>query len=106
MQSWVLIDLKDYIYTIEANPNVANYTYLDPSVVAIFQGRSGADITKEINDLVNVDDTSKTNTMNCIKTLFYLGSTDPRKTARCEIQPYLLLAFSIMIVTVIFVKVA
>lgn len=42
--------------------------------------------------------------MACIKTLFYLGDTDFRLTPRCQVQPYLLLTFSIILVAVILSK--
>lgn len=39
-----------------------------------------------------------------MKTLFYVGETDFRLTPKCQIQPYLLLTFSIILVTTILAK--
>jgi chitin synthase len=42
--------------------------------------------------------------LKCLDTAFYVGETDFRKTARCLVQNYLLLAFSIILITTIAAK--
>ena len=40
----------------------------------------------------------------CLDNAFYVGQTDFRKTARCEVQNYILLALSVILCTVIGIK--
>ena len=40
-------------------------------------------------------------TLECLNNAFYVGETDYRKSARCTVQNYLLLAFSIILITTI-----
>lgn len=40
-----------------------------------------------------------------MRTLFDVGQADPRETARCEVQPYMLLGFAGILVAVIGIKV-
>lgn len=76
---------------------------MNTDLANLWQAQPGTDITSAVKDL-NLDaDTLATN-MACIKTLFYQGETDVRLTARCKVQPDLLLAFSIIIVATILAK--
>lgn len=45
-----------------------------------------------------------TSHLNCLNTAFYVGQLDFRDSARCLVQNYLLLAFSVIIITTIAAK--
>lgn len=60
-------------------------------------------MTSAIKDL-NLDYDTLTTNMACIETLFYVGETDFRETARCQVQPDLLLAFAVLIMATIAAK--
>ena len=46
------------------------------------------------------------NHLECLNAAFYVGQTDYRATPRCTVQNYLLLAFSIILITTIASKCA
>ncbi|GAA5831323.1 hypothetical protein JCM11251_007835 [Rhodosporidiobolus azoricus] len=95
-------DLTDYFYTAELL-NAQSYYFLDDNFASLWAAQPGTDLTSAIRDLGLDYDTLQTN-MACVQTLFYKGDTDFRKSARCQVQPNLLLAFSILIMATILVK--
>jgi chitin synthase len=99
-----IYDLTDYMWTLQANPDAKLYQFLNPDIVAIFQGQSGGDITAKL-DALDISDEDRQNTMQCIERLFFVGYPDPRELPRCRIQPYSLLGFSALIVLIVLVKV-
>ncbi|CAI4216911.1 unnamed protein product [Parascedosporium putredinis] len=85
------------------------YSFLNSDVTDIVKQNPGGDITELWDDLLlkskNTDDESEiANSMNCIKNHFYQGIPDFRLTARCQVNGYILLAFTIIICSVILVK--
>lgn len=97
-----IYDLSDYFYTIDLL-NDDQYKFLDEDLAALWQSQPGADITQDIKDL-GMDPDNLTRNMNCIHELFYIGETDFRKTPRCQVQPNMLLAFSILLMVTILAK--
>ncbi|GAA5850842.1 hypothetical protein JCM8547_009103 [Rhodosporidiobolus lusitaniae] len=95
-------DLTDYFYTAELL-NDDSYYFLDTNLANLWEAQPGTDLTSAIKDLGMDYDTLQTN-MNCITTLFYVGDTDFRQTPRCQVQPNLLLAFSVLIMATIAAK--
>lgn len=95
----------DEVYRLQISlvPNNPGYAFLNPSLASLFQGQAGNDITSSVAAL-NLNPTVLATNMACIKTLFYVGETDFRLTAKCQVQPYLLLAFSILLVATILAK--
>ncbi|KAG1739324.1 glycosyltransferase family 2 protein [Suillus lakei] len=91
-----IFDLTDYIYTLSTiNLNVAAYNFIDPNIVAIFEQQAGQDITSPLNQYMGtMDATNRTANMDCLSNAFYYGETDFRYTPRCQVQNYLLLVFS------------
>lgn len=83
--------------------NDKSYLFLNASIANVWTAQPGTDITGAIKELGIDAPTLKTN-MDCIQTLFYVGETDFRDTPRCQVQPNLLLAFSILIMLTILVK--
>ena len=81
------------------------YNFLDPDIVSVFQEQAGQDITNSLNAvLAKKDELTVQRNMACLRNAFYLGETDFRKTARCQVQNYMLLAFSSIILATIALK--
>ncbi|KAH9965963.1 glycosyltransferase family 2 protein [Russula dissimulans] len=101
-----IYDLTDYFYTISANQgNTGPYTFLNSAITDIFQQQPGQDITKPLNAAVsNLDATTAQENIQCLKNMFFIGEKDFRKEARCQVQNYLLLVASSILVTSVAVK--
>ncbi|KAK7749969.1 hypothetical protein SLS62_008078 [Diatrype stigma] len=103
-------DLTDYFYTTDFYKNLDTYNFLDDTIVQSVQDNPGQDITDKWNK--RLDDTANnrtlhaevSNSINCIKNTFYVGIPDFRYTPRCQVNNYLLLAFTIMICIVVGIK--
>ncbi|GAA5924955.1 uncharacterized protein JCM15063_005776 [Sporobolomyces koalae] len=95
-------DLTDYFYTYEMLLD-SRYQFLNSDLANLWEAQPGADLTEPIKNL-GLDPTTLQESMDCITTLFYVGEVDFRKSARCQIQPNLLLAFSILIMLTILAK--
>ncbi|KAI1192202.1 class V chitin synthase [Nemania serpens] len=102
-----IYNLTDYFSTIDFNENLA---FLDDTLVDIIKNNPGQDVTSSWNS--HLDDVRGNNTayatafnsINCIKNTFYVGKPDFRYSAKCQTINYFLLAFTILIATVIVVK--
>ncbi|GAA6000854.1 hypothetical protein JCM10207_004691 [Rhodosporidiobolus poonsookiae] len=106
-RQWAIVngsiyDLTDYFYTADLL-NSDDYKFLDTNLASLWEAQPGTDITSAIKDLGMDYSTLQTN-MDCITTLFYKGNTDFRETPRCQVQPNLLLAFSVLIMATIAAK--
>lgn len=100
-----IYDLSDYLQTLADNNGGSGYGYLDGDIVALFKQQPGQDITKSVDQVYASMDTNKASaTKICLNNLFYIGQTDFRKGARCQIPNYLLLAFSALIALTIVAK--
>lgn len=97
-----LYDLSNYIYTVNL---YSTYSFLNDDVVSTFKQGTGGDVTTELNAVfATMTDADKTANLDCLNTAFYIGNSDFRKTARCLVQNYLLLAFSIILMVTIGAK--
>ena len=106
-QSWVVInnkiyDLTDYFYTTGLMNNLAQYHFLDPVVESIVQNNAGMDVTDMFFKSLNK--TAAADNLRCLNQAFYAGTTDFRKSARCQANNYILLGFTIILCTVILTK--
>ena len=81
-------------------PADVDVNFMDQIVVDLFQQRSGQDVTKYWNAL-NIDPDLRSRMHVCLDNLFYVGRTDTRNSAQCLFAQYLLLAISILLVSVI-----
>ncbi|KAF2799840.1 glycosyltransferase family 2 protein [Melanomma pulvis-pyrius CBS 109.77] len=95
-------DLTNYFYTIDRMDNRAPYTFLDPDLKDIVTKNAGGDITEDFNNKLN--STARDLNLLCLNNVFYIGKTDFRQTARCRVNDYVLLAFTVIICIVIGVK--
>ena len=83
--------------TVSSN---ADPNFMDPLVVNLFQMSAGTDVTKNWEALA-MDPAEKQRMMVCLENLFQVGAVDTRNSAKCLFAQYILLAISIMLVTVI-----
>lgn len=103
-------DLSDYLYTVDyysssSGTDLPKYDFFNTDVSGLFQTNTGQDITKALDAVFEKLSTDeKARTLTCMDNAFYYGETDFRKTARCTVQNYLLLAFSIIIMSTIALK--
>ncbi|KAF2089355.1 glycosyltransferase family 2 protein [Saccharata proteae CBS 121410] len=104
---WCIIDkdvydLTNYFYTRDTIYRDDNtYEFLNSKVEDLFTSNPGLDITDQWNAL---DDDIRLPNMQCIQNMFYVGQTDFRQSARCQVNNYILLAFTIILCTVILAK--
>ncbi|KAI1265791.1 glycosyltransferase family 2 protein [Xylariaceae sp. FL1019] len=102
-----IYNLTDYFYTINYNENLA---FLDSTITDAITDNPGQDVTttwnKHLASVANNDTASAIaqNSINCIKETFYVGKPDFRNSARCQAINYALLAFTILVGSVILVK--
>jgi chitin synthase len=101
-----IYDLTDYFYTISVNQgNTGPYTFLNSAITDIFQQQPGQDITKPLNAaLAQLDATTVQQNIQCLNNVFYVGEKDFRKEARCQVQNYLLLVASSILVASVAMK--
>ncbi|KAI5988005.1 hypothetical protein EDD15DRAFT_2464276 [Pisolithus albus] len=99
-------DLTDYVNTVSINQGATNtYQFLNTDITNVFKQQAGQDITSSLNGvLATLDSSTATTNMDCIRNAFYLGETDFRKTARCQVQNYMLLVFTSIICASIMLK--
>lgn len=77
--------------------------FMDQGVVDLFQQRSGQDLTKYWNAL-DMTPAMRQRMQVCMDNLFYVGDLDTRNSAECLFAKYILLAISLLLVTIIGVK--
>ena len=104
-RQWVILngkvyDLTDYYYTKKIKGNIPMYSFIPSKVSDIIQNGIGTDITAQWNN----KDPDFQKTLRCMDYVFYEGKTDFRDTARCQVNNYILLAFTIILCTVILTK--
>jgi chitin synthase len=94
-----IYDLTDYYFTQSVFPNIPMYEFFPPDVAAVLNANAGQDITGQWKSTANFS-----KSLNCMDNLFYAGIPDFRESARCQVNNYILLAFTIVICIVIGVK--
>ncbi|KAF2207610.1 glycosyltransferase family 2 protein [Cercospora zeae-maydis SCOH1-5] len=80
-----------------------NSNFMDDRVVDLFQQRSGQDVTKYWDGL-NIDQALRARMRTCMDNLFYVGNLDTRSSPQCQFAKYILLAISLLLVSVICFK--
>ena len=94
-----IYDLTDYFYTLDRMNGYDKYSFLPTSVSDLFKDYPGTDVTDKWQDSVQFQ-----NAQNCLDRVFYVGKVDFRETPRCQVNNWILLAFTILICTVVLVK--
>ncbi|KAH7128735.1 chitin synthase 6 [Dendryphion nanum] len=95
-------DLTDYFHTLNELDNFPGYSFLDDDLQKMVQNYAGTDLTEKFNNELN--ETARVENLNCLNNAFYIGKTDFRKTPKCKVNDYILLAVTILLCTVIGVK--
>lgn len=103
-RQWVIIhnkiyDLTDYFYTLKLQNNFATYKFFPEEVTDVISNNPGLDITDKWGT-----DAAFGNSLNCMNNAFYVGEVDFRDSAKCQVNNYILLAFTIIICAVILTK--
>ena len=101
---WVIIsgniyDLTDYFNTLTLRGSTGNYSFFPEEVSDLIKNNAGSDITSQWKTTANYS-----KSLNCMENAFYHGKVDFRKTAKCQVNNYILLGFTILLCTVILVK--
>jgi chitin synthase len=103
-----IYDLTDYFYTLGVQGNLASYAFLDPTITQMIQNNPGLDITSTWNSNFESSNQTQQNliltTENCFNNAFYVGIPDFRDSFKCQVNNYILLAFTIILFVVILVK--
>ena len=81
-------------------PTSAKPDFMDPLVVNLFQMSAGHDVTQDWEGL-QMEPAEKARMKVCLDNLFFVGALDTRSSAKCLFAQYILLAISILLVTVI-----
>ncbi|KAL8947588.1 MAG: hypothetical protein Q9222_006148 [Ikaeria aurantiellina] len=103
-RQWVILrgtvyDLTDYFHTVDINQGADLYKWLPDDVSDLITNNPGNDITSQWKDTANF-----TKAYGCMENVFNKGKVDFRKSAKCQVNNYILLAFTIILCTVILVK--
>jgi len=71
----------------------------------VFQQRSGKDVTEALEKVfAKKDATTVQRNSDCIRNMFYVGTTDFRNTPRCQVQSYMMLVASGIIAATMLLK--
>ncbi|KAH7327910.1 class VII chitin synthase [Stachybotrys elegans] len=103
-------DLTNYFHTLDIQPNVPMYEFLHESVSDLWNNNPGRDIKRELDALLENSRDNQTefiqisNSWNCIQNIGYKGIIDFRDSPRCQVLNYFLLAFTIILASVILIK--
>lgn len=109
-KNWAIVDkkiydLSNYVWTTSLYSTNKEYQFLPSTVTDLFSAEAGADITSDFNSaMASLNSTYRAATLNCLNNVFYAGPVDFRDTAKCQVQNYLLLSFSILIMVTILAK--
>ncbi|WAQ87615.1 hypothetical protein PtA15_8A520 [Puccinia triticina] len=100
-------DLTDYITVgpgirtpTGTSPPSVDSQFMSPDIVQLFQQGAGGDVTDRFNAL-NMDRNVKQAQRICLRNLFFAGKVDNRQSAQCQFAQYILLIFSMMMVSII-----
>ncbi|KAI1501023.1 class V chitin synthase [Biscogniauxia marginata] len=80
------------------DPDVSNF--MSDDVVDLFTKRAGTDVTK-LWDALAMDSGMRQRMQLCLDNLFYVGDVDTRNSVRCQFANYLILAVSIILISII-----
>lgn len=95
-------DLTHYFHTLREQDNRPQIKFLDEALEKMVANYAGSDLSENFRNELN--QTAYDNNLRCLNNVFYVGKTDFRKSPKCLVQDYLLLAFTIIIAAVILVK--
>jgi chitin synthase len=91
-----LYDLTDYVWTQGlSGANAGTYNFIDSNLLGLFKQRTGQDITSVMQTVLNeMSPSAREDQLNCLNNYFKIGLTDFRLTPRCQVQQWMLIAAS------------
>src|SRR5436305_13153579 len=98
-----LLMMFNNVYDVSAY-FTANQGFFDDNMAKIFNNYAGKDATALMQSLISQNPVYYKNVLNCMNTMFYIGTVDNRNSLRCQLSNYILLGASVVIVLVICVK--
>jgi chitin synthase len=103
-RQWVMLnskiyDFTDYFHTLKIQSNRPEYNWLPSDIVSLIQSNPGQDITSQWGKSTNY-----TESLACFDNVFAAGFSDYRYSARCQVNNYILLGFTVIICAVIGIK--
>ncbi|KAJ5928476.1 hypothetical protein N7466_007432 [Penicillium verhagenii] len=101
---WVIVnskvyDLTNYFYTISLYSTDTTYEFLPDAMTTLFKNNAGTDVTDQWGTSTEWQEATR-----CLDYVFYQGKVDFREDARCTVNNWILLTFTILICMVIGVK--
>ncbi|KAH6883455.1 chitin synthase-domain-containing protein [Thelonectria olida] len=105
-----IYDLTDYFYTQELMGKTDTYSFLNSDVEDLWKNNAGEDIKNDLNALIENSVGNKTrhanilNSWYCIQRISYVGIIDFRDSAKCQVNNYVMLAFTVILCSVIAIK--
>ncbi|KAG1722688.1 glycosyltransferase family 2 protein [Suillus paluster] len=81
-------------------PGTIDDQFMDSSVVGLFKYNSGQDLTKQF-DALPLDSATLDRQRTCLRNLFLIGMVDNRNSPQCQFAEGILLALSILMVSII-----
>jgi chitin synthase len=107
-----IYDLTDYLNDLDVFDSAPDHAFLDEGVVDLWKNSPGTDIKPELDSMIakarSAGNDSVTapivNSWSCIQEISYKGIIDFRDSARCQVNNYIMLAFTIILCSVIVVK--
>ena len=105
-----IYDITDYMYTMKRTQNDFRWAILDDRLTNIVKNAPGQDLTIQIDSLINKNANNVSsqarilNSLNCIKNTWYIGQPEFRFSARCQVNNWILLGFTIIVCAVILIK--
>ncbi|KFY94563.1 hypothetical protein V498_03862 [Pseudogymnoascus sp. VKM F-4517 (FW-2822)] len=102
-----IYDLNNYFFTLKTMGVVEGlYNFLDADFTTMVKNNPGQDLTEKYAELLAKASStdarnSITNSFNCVRNTFYIGIPDFRWTPRCQVNNYILLAFTVILCMVI-----
>lgn len=94
-----IYDLTDYFYTLKMMNNIDTYSFLPSSITELVKSNPGTDVTDKWPNTTETREAQK-----CLDYVFYKGKVDFRDSPRCTVNNWIMLAFAILICSVILIK--
>ncbi|KAL1305421.1 hypothetical protein AAFC00_002307 [Neodothiora populina] len=99
-----IYDLTDYYYTLDLMNNLDQYNFFGDTFNDIVNNNPGGDLASEFKEKLASNVTASSAIMQCLDNNFYVGRLDFRDSPRCQVNNYILLAFTIIMCAVILIK--
>ncbi|KAL4874681.1 chitin synthase-domain-containing protein [Aspergillus karnatakaensis] len=104
-RKWVIAhnkvyDFTDYFYTVDRFEGNDEYKWLPEEITTLVKDHPGEDVS----DKWPLESRTFSTAQPCLDYVFYKGETDFRESARCTVNNWILLAFTILICAVILIK--